>query len=201
MTAHARREYLIARALCRTVLSRYAGVNPADWRFLPNPHGRPEIAGPPARSRLRFNLSGTRGLAACVVTLEAAAGIDVEDTTLERPSDGIADRFFSPSEARALSGLEPARRRARFLEYWTLKESYIKARGEGLAIPLDRFAFHLDVGSRIRVSFAPELADEPGGWQFNLLRPTARHLLALGVRRAAEAEVKITLRETVPLRR
>lgn len=187
--------------MCRTVLSRYAGVGPADWRFSRNAHGRPEIAGPPARSRLRFNLSGTRGMTACAVTLEAAAGIDVEDATRDRPSDGVADRYFSPLEARALRSLEPARRQARFYEYWTLKESYIKARGEGLAIPLNQFSFHLDEGSRIRVSFAPELEDEPSRWQFNLLRPTARHLLALGVRRSGESAVRITLRETVPLRR
>ena len=43
LNERARHEYLITRALCRTVLSRYADVAPADWRFRANQWGRPEI--------------------------------------------------------------------------------------------------------------------------------------------------------------
>jgi 4'-phosphopantetheinyl transferase len=196
----ARREYLTARALCRTVLSRYADVDPGDWRFARNEHGRPEISGPRGRGRLRFNLSGTRGLTACAVTWELDAGIDVEARVPARASEEVADRFFSPLEARALRALPPARRRERFLEYWTLKESYIKATGKGFSTPLDRFSFHLDEGPGIRISFAPEIEDAPRRWQFALLRPTDGHVLALGVRRSGGAGVAITSRETVPLR-
>lgn len=194
----ARREFLITRALCRTALSRYARVRPEDWRFTRNAHGRPEISGPRGRSRLRFNLSAARGLFACAVTWELDAGVDVEDATAAGPA-AVAGRFFSPLEARALAGLAPARRRERFFEYWTLKESYVKARGRGLSLPLDRFSFHLDEGPRIRVSFAPGFPDEPGRWQFSLLRPTDRHLLALGVRRAGGEEVAVTSREASSL--
>lgn len=196
----ARREYLTARALCRTVLSRYADVDPAAWRFARGEHGRPEIAGPRGGLRLRFNLSGTRGLTACAVTRELDAGVDVEARSPVRGSYGVADRFFSPSEARALRALPPARRSERFLEYWTLKESYIKATGKGLSMPLDRFSFHLDEGPRIRISFAPGCEGSPRLWQFALLRPTPAHVLALGVRSPGGAQVEITLRETLPLR-
>ncbi|MBI2387096.1 MAG: 4'-phosphopantetheinyl transferase superfamily protein [Elusimicrobia bacterium] len=196
----ARREYLTARALCRTVLSRYADVDPGDWRFARNEHGRPEVSGPRGRGRLRFNLSGTRGLTACAVTWELDAGVDVEALRTVGAADGLADRFFSPLEARVLRDLPPARRRERFLEYWTLKESYIKATGKGLSIPLDRFSFHLDEGPGIRISFAPGIEDSPRRWQFALLRPTDGHVLALGVRRSSGAEVAVTSRETVPLR-
>ncbi|HXJ36899.1 MAG TPA: 4-phosphopantetheinyl transferase, partial [Candidatus Eisenbacteria bacterium] len=36
-----RRQHLVARALVRTVLSRYAAVEPGAWRFVANAHGRP----------------------------------------------------------------------------------------------------------------------------------------------------------------
>lgn len=196
----ARREFLTSRALCRTVLSRYSDVPPEDWRFARGEHGRPEIAGSRGRARLRFNLSGTRGLTACAVTWGLDAGVDVEARAPARAGDGVADRFFSPTEARALRGLAPERRRERFLEYWTLKESYIKATGKGLSMPLDRFSFHLDEGPGIRISFSPEIEDTPSRWQFALLRPTPEHVMALGVRRPGRAEVEITLRETLPLR-
>lgn len=178
-------------------------MRPEEWRFASNAYGRPEISGPRGGFGLRFNLSATRGLVACAVTAGLDAGIDVEDAgaSRERAYGALADRFFSAPEARALGALEPSRRRERFLEYWTLKESYIKARGRGLSIPLDGFTFHLDEGRRIRVSFDAALEDEPRRWQFSLLRPTATHLLALGVRRRGDAEVRITLREAAPLLR
>src|SRR3954470_7709872 len=73
----ARHEYLITRALCRTVLSRYADVAPTDWQFQANQWGRPEIA-LPAAGHLCFNLSNTRGLVVCAVALEGDIGVDVE---------------------------------------------------------------------------------------------------------------------------
>jgi hypothetical protein len=94
-------------------------------------------------------------------------------------------------------------RTMRFWELWTLKESYIKARGMGLWIPLDEFAFDLDEPRRIAIEFAPGFDDRPSRWQFRQMRLTAHHLLALCVEsRAADGEawVGLSLRETVPLR-
>ena len=43
-----RRQFLITRALVRTMLSRYAEVAPRDWRFVTNQYGRPEVLDRPA---------------------------------------------------------------------------------------------------------------------------------------------------------
>lgn len=193
-----RHEYLMTRALVRGVLSRYADVAPEQWSFVRNEHGRPEIAGPAGVPPIRFNLSNTRGLIACLVTLDRDVGVDVEDTGRSGATIEIADRFFSAGEVRALHALPEARRRARFFEYWTLKEAYIKARGMGLAIPLGRFTFHLDEGPQIRISFDPRLEDDPDDWQFSLHRPTDRHQMATAIRRPRGEEVAIELREIVP---
>ena len=57
-----RRQFLITRALVRTMLSRYAEVAPRDWRFITNQYGRPEVLDRPAGvADLRFNLSHTTG--------------------------------------------------------------------------------------------------------------------------------------------
>lgn len=193
-----RHEYLVTRALCRGVLSRYLGEAPESFRFTQNAYGRPEL-GAPAGHPIRFNLTNTEGLIAVIVALDREVGVDVEDTERRGETVTIADRFFSPSEVAALARVPEARQRARFFDYWTLKEAYIKARGMGLSIPLDQFSFVLTRGAPIGIRFAPELPDDPATWQFAQFRPTARHLVSAAVRRSGEPDLRIVVRRTLPL--
>jgi len=78
----------------------------------------------------------------------------------------VAARFFSRVEAAALTDLPAKIRQARFFECWTLKESYIKARGPGLSIPLDRFRFRFEGENRVDFLVSPRLDDEPSRWRF-----------------------------------
>lgn len=200
--AAGRKEYLVTRALVRSVLSAYAPVLPKDWMFVRNKHGRPEIAGPHGAPRIRFNLSNTRGLIVCLVAKDRELGVDVEDTHRQGETVAIADRFFSPFEAAELTRQSPHRQRDRFFDYWTLKEAYIKARGMGLAIPLDHFSYHLENPAAIRISFQPELPDDPSRWQFSLTTLGGRHRIATAVeRRPGEAPIGIEMLKTVPFER
>lgn len=190
-------EYLLTRALCRSVLSRYADVRPQDWRFASNAWGRPEIAAPVGLPPLRFNLSNARSLVACVVTRRADAGIDVEETARTAAPLEIADQFFSAAELRELRALPAAEQGARFYDLWTLKESYIKARGLGLQIPLDQFS--LRFGSDIGIAFDPVLGDDAEAWQFFSTRLSPAHTLSVALRRETDLSFRMHLREVVPL--
>lgn len=194
-----RHEYLVTRALVRSTLSRYAPVPPAEWTFGANAYGCPHVATPPALPRLRFNLSNTLGLVACAVALDVELGVDVEDTERAGETVQIADRFFSPTEVAELRALPPERQRSRFFDYWTLKESYIKAKGKGLAIPLEQFSFHLAEGQPVRISFDPRLKDDPAAWQFvqNTPLPGQRLALAIG-RGAGQPDFTVVPRWVVP---
>jgi len=198
--AHHRHQYLVTRALCRTTLSRYADVEPSRWEFGSNKHGRPEIVGPSGVPPLRFNLSNSGGLIVCLITRVIDAGVDVEDLRRRAETLRIADRYFSPAEVAALRTLPADRQHRRFFEYWTLKESYIKARGMGLALPLDQFTFHLDAGEPITISFGPKIEDDPRAWQFERRTVGERHLMAIALRRGSGPPLRIDVRETVPLR-
>ncbi|MBK6531505.1 MAG: 4'-phosphopantetheinyl transferase superfamily protein [Deltaproteobacteria bacterium] len=190
-----RHEYLATRALCRAVLSRYAPVDPSAWRFRANRWGRPEVDSP-EMAWLRFNLSNADGMLACLVAREREVGVDVEDTAREVDVLSTAAHVFAPSEIAALRRQRHDAHRARFFHYWTLKESYIKARGMGLALPLDRFAFELDEGDgEARIVIDPSLGDESGAWQFARLRPTPRHQVAVALRRGAEPDLCVVVRE------
>ena len=191
-----RHERLVSNALVRTTLSRYADVEPGKWVFERNEHGRPDPASGQCELPLRYNLSHTKGLVACAVTLGREIGVDVE--CIERRGDAvaIADRYFAPAECRELRACPAERRRERFFEYWTLKESYIKARGLGLRIPLRRFAFHLAEGHPIRISFDAELEDDACDWQFALFRPEPTHVMAVAVRRGRGPDLTIRVRRS-----
>ena len=192
-----RRSFLLTRALVRTTLSRYASVAPADWRFIANVHGRPEILDRPAGvPDLRFNLSHTDGLIACAVTIGREVGVDVEHVGRHLMHD-VAGRHFAPKEVTDLRSLPESEQDRVFFDYWTLKEAYIKARGFGLALPLGDFAFKLNPPHAPAISFEPALEDDPATWQFLQDWPTPTHRLALAVRRDGQ-DLPVRIRQVVP---
>jgi 4'-phosphopantetheinyl transferase len=194
-----RQEFLVAHALARVTLSRYALVPPEAWSFSFGEHGRPEISGPSDARGLRFNLSHTSGMVACAVTRELDIGVDVENRARRLRHRDLAERFFGEAEVEALRALAPEARARRFLELWTLKEAYLKARGCGISIPLRGFQFQLSDSAPPRIRFDPALVcDDPESWQFALHQPTQTHTLALAVCRPDRREMAIRFFEGLP---
>lgn len=191
---------LLTRALVRTTLSHYADVAPGAWRFVTDEHGRPEISEPRSERWLRFNLSHTNGLVVCLVASGRRVGVDVEDRERSGRLLDVAERYFSTAEVEALRALPLEQQLERFFLYWTLKESYIKARGLGLAIPLRRFSFVLDsVAERgIRIHLDPRLEDDPERWWFTVMSHGRQHMIAASVESLGEPVV-LVVREVLPL--
>ncbi len=168
-----REMFLATRALVRTVLSEYAAGAPDSWQFAQGPTGKPRVVG----VDIEFNLSHTRGLVACAVSRQRV-GVDVERIEPDRDLDALARRYFSASEVDALFALPPGERAEHFFRCWTLKESFLKARGDGLSASLDWFSFALD-GDPIRVRFTPGAGDKAEDWRFAALRGSGVHALAV----------------------
>jgi 4'-phosphopantetheinyl transferase len=189
--AEDRQLYAVARAAVRCCLARYVDVDPTAFRFVRNPHGRPELTRPRLSPSLGFNLSHTRGLAMIGVAWGREIGVDVEDTTRSGETLELASGVFAPQELRQLHELDPDRRRRRFFELWTLKEAYLKARGQGLSLALDQFMFQI-VERRATIRFGTALADDPLTWQFAMLEPSPAHQAAVAVRRAPGQELRLT---------
>ena len=187
--------FLAARVFLRSVLSVYAELAPAAWRFETNPWGRPHIANRDAPEGLRFNLSHKPSQVTCLVGFERELGVDVEDRAANRPYLlEIATRFFSSREAAALRALPPERHRERFYQLWTLKESYIKARGRGLSLGLSKFSF-TPAGDTATVVFEEGFDDQPEKWNFRLLHPDTQHVIATTIELVAAAPLTIEARD------
>ena len=195
-----RHRYLITRALVRTVLSKYAAVAPEQWQFTANAYGKPEIANAvPGVEQLSFNISHTDGLVALAITRNQALGIDVEHLRARSAPLDAASQFFTAHEAQALLACPAHMQHDRFFQYWTLKESYIKARGMGLSIPLDQFSFDLQRDAEVGISFDPRLDDHPSRWRFWQFRIGSDFLMSLCVQRGDASSHPLRFIRHVPL--
>jgi 4'-phosphopantetheinyl transferase len=138
---HLARQYTVAHGLLRLALTRRCPqVPPVDWRFAAGPQGKPGIA--PGLPPLSFSLAHTRGLVAIAVGAEEDGQLGLDAENAERNVDlAVADRFFAPAEVRDLLSLPDGERLRRFFTLWSLKESFLKATGLGMSLPLASFSF------------------------------------------------------------
>jgi 4'-phosphopantetheinyl transferase len=194
-----RHQYLVTRALVRSVLSRYGGVAPRAWVFRRNAYGKPAVQ-EPAMPGLEFNLSHTEGLVICGVTRCGEIGVDVERVDRRVEHRALAQRFFAPSESTVLTKAPADHVPGLFFELWTLKESYIKARGMGLSIPLDDFAFEVHADRPPQIRFAKPGLDDPAGWQFWRCQIASAYQMAIAAHVPAREPIRLRLWATVPLR-
>ena len=186
--------YMAAHWLLRHALASVGHLPPKEWKFVADPKGKPRLDRALGLHDLSFNLSHTRGFVACAVGFGGMIGIDVEARTRRPPDLDIAERFFSAPEVAILRGAPPDLKLEVFLRFWTLKESFIKATGEGLSRALDSFSFSLDP---VAIAFDPDDADEAAKWRFIELQPTPDHLLALAVRPASPWEPIVSIRSVL----
>ena len=82
-----------------------------------------------------FNISHCSGMAVCALS-DVPVGVDVESG--RRVTDSLICKVLSPWERTYVKEQDSMER---FLELWTLKESWLKMTGDGLRVPLDTVSF------------------------------------------------------------
>lgn len=127
------RRFVVGRGLLRTVVGRYLDMAPADLRFRYGANGKPELGVTPDGLPLRFNVSHSQGLVVIAVARSGQLGVDVERV---RPLANLAQlskRICSAREQALLGALPANEQHPTLLRWWTQKEAYVKACGDGLA--------------------------------------------------------------------
>jgi 4'-phosphopantetheinyl transferase len=165
-----RNGFIATRGILRELLGRYLNRSPADIEFDYGPQGKPTLRTESPAERVEFNVSHSHGMALLAFALGRHVGVDVELIRPDFADQKIAERYFSPQEVAELRGLPPALQDEGFFLCWTRKEAYIKARGEGLQVPLTSFTVSLTPGE-------PELlqAADSFRWSLRSVRPDPRY--------------------------
>jgi 4'-phosphopantetheinyl transferase len=176
-----RQHFIAGRGLLRVILSRYLEAEPGQLRFRYSDYGKPALMLSPGQVPLNFNLSHSNGLALYAVTQGREVGIDLEKVRSDLEYEEIAERFFSPQENAVLRRLPAEVKPRAFFNCWTRKEAYIKARGEGLSLPLDQFDVSLAPGEPARLLHVRGNSQEVGHWSLQALTPAPDYVAALAV--------------------
>lgn len=196
--------YVVAHLLLRKALTSLCPlISFSQWSFVKNKYGRPEISPElynyynkkHIHPKIRFNLSHTRNMAACIIVNDIDCGIDVELTTRMNNTLLLAERYFAKNEVADIYSIPSMEnKRLRFFEYWTLKESYIKAKGMGLSLPLEKFSFSMK-DNLITIKFDDDLEDIPEEWQFFQMKISKEHILACALQIKTASEYNLVIKQ------
>lgn len=176
-----RRNFVVARGVLRDVLAKYLNRQPKEVRFDYEPYGKPRISQPENTTRVEFNLSHSSGLFVLAVADGKKVGIDIERVRSLPDLEQIASHAFSSYEQKELSTFTGEEKLRSFFRCWTRKEAYLKARGDGLLVPLDTFDMSLAADNPIHMLSNRLDPHEVSRWSFYTFLPEQGFIGALAM--------------------
>jgi 4'-phosphopantetheinyl transferase len=168
-----RRRFVAARVHRRRVLAEYLGVRPGLLAFRINAKGKPDLEADSAGD-LTFNETESDGVAVVAVARGRRLGVDVERLHPVPEAERIVSAFGSALEKEAFASLRPDERKDLFLPWWTCKEAFVKALGEGLSMPLANFSILVRAGGRVELAGWDD-------WSLRIFHPAPGYVGALVV--------------------
>jgi 4'-phosphopantetheinyl transferase len=173
--------YLVSRALLRTALAQKVAQAPGELVFKTSPYGKPSLLQAcDSGARLCFSLSHAEDTILLAIATDCELGVDIENTDRPAPLEVVRSQFADVEVQAVLAPDRSASSDELFWALWTLKESLIKATGEGLHAPLNRFGFVLNAHHQgIGLHAAPDTPEGARSWWLGQWAPTPRHLAAV----------------------
>jgi 4'-phosphopantetheinyl transferase len=168
-----RQRFIIGRGSMRTILGKYLGVEPSEVKFNYQQQGKPILADQFADSGIYFNLSHSQDLGLCGVSHHGLIGVDLEYIRHTSDLEDLAKRFFLPKEYELIKLLPPEKQQQVFFRYWTCKEAYLKATGDGLT-QLEKIEIDLTPTETAQLKV-------PGNWRLIELIPADNFAAAVVV--------------------
>lgn len=125
-------KYGLSRGGLRQLLGRYLDCPPAALEFTYSAQGKPSLTRPSQLPTLHFNLSHSGNWVAYGISCDRPLGIDIEQIRPLQRAQALAARCLTAAEYSAWSQLPAEAAQRQFFAYWTSKEAYLKATGQGL---------------------------------------------------------------------
>jgi 4'-phosphopantetheinyl transferase len=177
-----RRRYIVSQGIVRKILGSYLDVEPAELIYELGDHGKPALAGGLKKADLHFNLTHSHEIALFAMLREVEVGIDVEFFRPMDDFDSVAGRFFSSAEQSAYFSLSEELRPQGFYNCWTRKEAFIKAIGDGLSYPLEKFDVSLVPGEPAQLFRIENEPQEASHWTLEAFYPLKEYTAAVALR-------------------
>ncbi|MBC6476862.1 MAG: 4'-phosphopantetheinyl transferase superfamily protein [Hormoscilla sp. GM7CHS1pb] len=177
-----RLHFIAARGILRNILANYLSIAPIHIKFSYSPRGKPALAedieaNNTTLGKLLFNLSHSHGLALYAIALDREIGIDLEYIR-EIEAEQLAKRFFSDREYASISAVASPEQPRIFFHYWTCKEAYLKATGDGLA-GLEKIEISLNTKEPQLLRTDKQQPDP--GWSLKQINPGSGYIAAVVV--------------------
>jgi 4'-phosphopantetheinyl transferase len=164
-----RDRFIVARGILRAILGHYLDRAPQTLAFIYSFYGKPSLALESEANPIRFNISHSHETALYAVSRGREIGVDVERVRDGLAIEEIVTSFFSGPELSALSSLPAELQKRAFFACWTRKEAYIKAKGEGLSLPLAQFDVSLIPGEPATLTATRPNSEEAHRWSLHEL--------------------------------
>lgn len=139
------------RGMLRRCLGAFLGTAADRVRFRYTEYGKPSLSVEFSSARINFNISHSGSNALLAFSIGRELGVDIEEIRPDFATWEIGQRYFSALEVQTLRSLPTSLQAEAFFNCWTRKEAYIKAIGEGLSCPLNRFDVTLAPGEPARL--------------------------------------------------
>ncbi len=170
-----RGRFILARGMLRRVLGEALGLPASAVIFAYGARGKPYLPG----SALNFNLSHADDMLLLALAEDRIIGADVERIRPMTEMNTVARMNFSPREQDAFFAVPAPQRDRAFYTGWTRKEAYIKAMGDGFALPLKDFDVTLTPDAPAKLLYAK--GDDVNRWELIHIEPGAGYVAALCV--------------------
>lgn len=200
-----RQLYAFSRRMIRLQLAAKLGLSPSELRFGQGEHGKPFLISSDEHcSKLHYNLSHSKQQIVLAVSQGREVGVDLEYIHRRNDVIRIARHYFSQRELGELNDLPLGDQKDRFFDLWTLKESYIKAVGRGLALGLANFSFSFDscanqVERHVMLDRDAGLLDSVEHWGHRVFAFNEDYRLALTLEKDSEDEPIEVVEKTLRL--
>jgi 4'-phosphopantetheinyl transferase len=171
------RRFAVFRGALRTILGTYLGLPAAALPLDAAPGGKPRLR-PGTGPAPAFNLTHAEDFGLLAVA-GRPVGVDLETAAAARFGARLAPRILSPIERAHYDALPPAAQAGALLRFWTRKEAYLKATGEGLALAPS--AVSVDAGETARLIGVEGRPEEAVRWALLHLAPWPGTVGALAV--------------------